>query len=88
MDYSDPEIQKDLEELMQTLESTSFIDPTYSESWLRDLLDYVDRNKDYEEIDISNEANFVDVLNRVRKANSFTTKRVNKASMQEPFLLS
>ena len=67
LDYSDPVIQSDLENLMRQLESTTFIDPVYSESWLRDLLDYVDRNKDYDDtLDISSEDKFVDVLNRVR----------------------
>ena len=51
---------------MRKLENTTFIDPGYSESWLRDFLDFVDRNRDYEPIDISGEQIFIDNLERVR----------------------
>ena len=66
LDYSDPEVQNDMEWIMQKLENTTFIDHAYSESWLRDFLDFVDRNADYEPIDISNEQVFIDNLERVR----------------------
>ncbi|XP_059085316.1 patched domain-containing protein 3-like isoform X2 [Tigriopus californicus] len=62
INYSDPLVQLDVEEIMQRLENTTFIDPIYSESWLRDFLDYVKRNEDYDPIDISTEERFVDAL--------------------------
>ena len=64
-DYSSPEIQKGLESLLFALENTTFIDPFYTESWLRDFLDYVQRYKDYSPIDISNERLFIEALNSV-----------------------
>lgn len=66
LNYSDPLVQLDVEEIMQRLENTTFIDPIYSESWLRDFLDYVKRNEDYDPIDISTEEQFVDALMNVR----------------------
>lgn len=65
-DYSSPEVQEGLERLLRELENTTFIDPFYTESWLRDFLDYVRRNKDYSPIDISNEESFIEALNSVR----------------------
>lgn len=65
MDYSDLTVQAELEELMQQLENTTYIDPAYTESWLRDFTDFVERNKDYDPIDISNEANFIQALDEV-----------------------
>eukprot|EP00093_Oithona_nana_P004609 04609.XXX_235761_239797_1 [CDS] Oithona nana genome sequencing. len=62
-DYSSPEIQEGLLRLLSQLENTTFIDPLYTESWLRDFLDYVRRNQDYTPIDISNEALFIEALN-------------------------
>ena len=64
-DYSSPEVQEGLLRLLSQLENTTFIDPLYTESWLRDFLDYVRRNQDYTPIDISNEALFIEALNSV-----------------------
>ena len=36
LDYSSPEVQDDLLDLLARLENTTYIDPTYTESWLRD----------------------------------------------------
>ena len=66
LDYSDKTVQLELEDLMQQLENTTYIDPAYSESWLRDFTDYVERNKDYDPIDISTEGKFIQALDEVR----------------------
>ncbi len=66
LNYSDPEVQAGILDTLESLENTTFIDPTYTESWLRDFLDYVDRNKDYVPIDISTEAKFIQSLNEVK----------------------
>ena len=66
-DYSSPEVQEGLLRLLSQLENTTFIDPFYTESWLRDFLDYVRRNQDYTPIDISNEALFIQALNSVSR---------------------
>ena len=58
-DYSSPEVQEGLERLILQLENTTYIAPFYTESWLREFLDFVRRNKDYNPIDISTEASFI-----------------------------
>ena len=64
LDYSNKTVQRDLENLLSDLENTTFIDGVYSESWLRDFVDYVDRWKDYEgsNLNIDDEANFIKTL--------------------------
>jgi hypothetical protein len=64
-DYSSPEVQEGLERLILQLENTTYIDPFYTESWLREFLDYVRRNKDYSPMNISTEASFIGALNTV-----------------------
>ena len=64
-DYSSPEVQEGLERLILQLENTTYIDPFYTESWLREFLDFVRRNKDYNPIDISTEDSFIGSLNTV-----------------------
>ena len=63
--YSSPKVQEGVERLLSELENTTYIDPLYTESWLRDFLDYVRRNQDYSPIDISNEKAFIEALNVV-----------------------
>lgn len=64
-DYSSPEVQNAIEKLLSGLEASKYIDPLYTESWLRDFLDYVRRNQAYSPIDISNERAFIEALNSV-----------------------
>ena len=69
LDYSNPEVQKDMEELLSKLENTTYIDPLYTESWLRSFLDYVERWKDYPdyyELKVDNEQSFIKTLKEVR----------------------
>lgn len=62
-DYSDPVIQRQVEELTQTFENTSYISNTlYTESWLRSFLQYAERNEDYLNISIRNKENFIKTL--------------------------
>ena len=67
VDYSDPQVQEDMEKLLSSLENTTYIDPTYTESWLRAMLSYVDRWKDYEDsnLNITGEQNFIKTLQEV-----------------------
>ena len=68
LDYSDPKIQRDMEELLTKLENTTYIDPLYTESWLRSFLDYVDKWKDYPdyfELKVDDEQNFIHSLKNV-----------------------
>lgn len=66
-DYSDPIVQKQIENLTQTFENTSYISNTlYTESWLRSFLVYAERNKDYLNISIDTKEDFIDNLKKVR----------------------
>lgn len=65
LDYSDPQVQKEIDDLLKQLEGTRFIDPTYTESWLRDFLDFVERNQEYYGLNITTEENFISTLENV-----------------------
>ena len=68
LDYSDPKVQEDMENLLQKLENTTYIDPLYTESWLRSFLDYVNLWKGYQdgpELNVDNEQSFIRTLRDV-----------------------
>ena len=70
LDYSKPDVQKDMEDLLSRLENTTYVDPLYTESWLRSFLDYVERWKDYPdyyELEIGNEQSFIKALKNVSR---------------------
>ena len=70
LDYSDPEVQRDMEALVQALENTTYIDPAYTESWLRSFMDYVTRWSDYPggpELKVDSEQNFIRTLKDVSR---------------------
>ena len=70
LDYSKPEVQADMENLLSKLENTTYIDPLYTESWLRSFLDYVERWKDYPdyyELEIGDEQSFIKALKNVSR---------------------
>ncbi len=64
LDFSNPKVQKQIEDITQKLENTTYIDGRVTQSWLRDFLDYVDRNKDYDDLnlDVSSEQAFANTL--------------------------
>ncbi|XP_058456298.1 patched domain-containing protein 3 [Malaya genurostris] len=66
LNYSDPTTQMQIEDLMQSLENTSYItSPLYSESWLRSFISYVDRNNDYLNLTLDSEQAFIDALKEI-----------------------
>lgn len=66
LNYSDPNTQAQIEDLMQSLENTSYITtPLYSESWLRSFISYVDRNNDYLNLTLDSEESFIAALKEV-----------------------
>ena len=70
LDYSNKTVQADMEKLMKAIESHPKVDPNYSQSWLRDFLDYVERNnanvnEQSSKIDITNDKKFVTALDEV-----------------------
>ncbi|KAJ4445222.1 hypothetical protein ANN_07023 [Periplaneta americana] len=63
LNYSDPMVQTQVENLTQTFENTSYISsPLYTESWLRSFVGYVHRNQDYLNVSIDTEDDFIRTL--------------------------
>ena len=71
LDYSSKKVQDDMEALLTALENTTFIDPTYTDSWLRDFVSYVDRWSDYpgNGLNIEDEKSFIKTLQDVSNEN-------------------
>ena len=72
LDYSDPKVQEDIEDLIQRLENTTYIDPLYTESWLRSFLDYVNLWKGYQDgpdLNVDDEQSFIRTLRDVSNTN-------------------
>lgn len=64
--YSDPDTQDRIENLVHSLENTSYVTSSlYTESWLRSFLSFVDRNSEFLNITINNEQDFIDALKEV-----------------------
>jgi hypothetical protein len=71
LNYSDPVIQAQVENLTQTFENTTYISsPLYTESWLRSFVGYVHRNQDYLNVSIDTEESFINTLKEVRTGTS------------------
>ncbi|XP_067627581.1 patched domain-containing protein 3 isoform X1 [Eurosta solidaginis] len=63
LNYSDPMVQDQIEELTRTLENTSYVTSSlYTESWIRSFRSFVDRNNDYLNISIDDEQSFIDAV--------------------------
>ncbi|PSN48726.1 hypothetical protein C0J52_08794 [Blattella germanica] len=63
LNYSDPIVQAQVENLTQTFENTSYISsPLYTESWLRSFVGYIHRNQDYLNVSIETEDEFINTL--------------------------
>ncbi|XP_040572287.1 patched domain-containing protein 3 isoform X2 [Lepeophtheirus salmonis] len=65
--YSDSKTQARIERVLNALENSTFIEKAATQSWLRDFLDYIKRNENYEDIilPVSTEMEFVDTLSNV-----------------------
>lgn len=67
LNYSDPLVQEQVENLTRTFEASPYISsPLYTESWLRSFVSYVKRNQDYLNVTIDTEDTFIKTLNEVR----------------------
>lgn len=63
MNYSDPMVQDEIEELTRNLENTSYVTSSlYTESWLRSFVSFVDRNNDYLNLTLDTEQEFIDAV--------------------------
>lgn len=70
--------------MLQKLENSTYIDAQATDCWLRDFLDYIDRNKDYSDVDlpISTEYDFANTL-RTNYLNDPTTATKLDVSFDE-----
>ncbi|XP_013119437.1 patched domain-containing protein 3 [Stomoxys calcitrans] len=63
LNYSDPMVQDQIEELTRNLENTSYVTSSlYTESWLRSFISFVDRNNDYLNLTLDTEQEFIDAV--------------------------
>ena len=51
---------------MQRFENSTYIDSTFTESWLRDFLSFIQRSEEYAPIDVSDEHKFIEQLTQAR----------------------
>lgn len=66
LNYSDPQTQLAIEQVMERLENTSYVTSSlYSESWLRTFLSFVERNNDFLNVTIDNEVDFIAAMRKV-----------------------
>ncbi|EDW89794.1 patched domain-containing protein 3 isoform X1 [Drosophila yakuba] len=63
LNYSDPLVQEQVENLTSTLEHTSYVTSRrYTESWLRSFLSFLDRNNELLNVTIDDEQTFIDAV--------------------------
>ncbi|XP_039297069.1 patched domain-containing protein 3-like [Nilaparvata lugens] len=66
LNYSDPVVQQEVENLTRTFEASPYISTSlYTESWLRSFVSYVERNADYLNVSISTEPDFIKALHEI-----------------------
>lgn len=66
LNYSDPKTQNEIEKLVETFESTSYVTSSlYTESWLRAFLTFLDSNQEFLNITINSEQDFIDAIRTV-----------------------
>jgi hypothetical protein len=74
LNYSDPMIQAQVENLTQTFENTTYISsPLYTESWLRSFVGYIHRNQEYLNVSIDTEESFIKILKEVRHNSGYSS---------------
>ena len=85
-DFSDKRTQERIEGITQRFENSSYIDASVTTSWLREFLDYVERNKGYEDISlpIDTEADFAHTLETMYFAEEFSPMRLDVAFQTSP----
>ncbi|KAL1137711.1 hypothetical protein AAG570_009407 [Ranatra chinensis] len=66
LNYSDPVVQDQIENLTRTFERSPFISNSlYTESWLRSFVSYIRRNQEYLNVSIDTEPEFIKTLNEL-----------------------
>ena len=69
LDYSDPEVQRKVETLLQTFENSSYIEGRfYTESWLRDWASFVETSAPLLDMDVSTPDLWLDGFKSVRQS--------------------
>ena len=90
LDFSRAETQHQIEDITRAFENSVYIDQNLTQNWLRDFLDYVDRNKGYSDVHlpVNTEQEFAETLqnfyladpnNPARLDVSFNGNRVDAA---------
>ncbi|XP_020815034.1 patched domain-containing protein 3 [Drosophila serrata] len=63
LNYSDPVVQEQVENLTSTLEHTSYVTSRrYTESWLRSFLSFLERNNELLNVTVDDEQTFIDAV--------------------------
>ncbi|KMY91712.1 patched domain-containing protein 3 [Drosophila simulans] len=63
LNYSDPLVQEQVENLTSTLEHTSYVTSRrYTESWLRSFLSFLERNNELLNVTVDDEQTFIDAV--------------------------
>jgi len=62
--YSDPDTQAQIERMLRMFENSSYVAPDLTTSWLRDFTGFIERNQDYDDMEIlvDSEEEFVTTL--------------------------
>ena len=85
LDFSKTETQEQIDLIIKTLEDSVYIDRNLTQNWLRDFLDYVDRNKGYSDIElpIGTEKDFAQTLKDVYLADPNNPARLDVSFSQD-----
>ncbi len=85
LDFSQKDTQNQIETVVQALENSQYIDQNLTQNWIRDFLDYVDRNKDYSDVQlpIETQAEFTQTLKNVYLADPNNPARLDVAFSQD-----
>lgn len=67
IDYFEPQIQTDLENLLQTFENSTYVDTSfYTEAWLREWISFVKNNQEILELNVSTRDLWMSELKKVK----------------------
>ncbi|CAL8113391.1 unnamed protein product [Orchesella dallaii] len=62
LDYSNKTVQHTIEKMMRQFETSPYCSPQFTESWLRNFVNYVERSKDIFDFNITTEEQFLKTL--------------------------
>lgn len=79
IDFSKPEVQKRVENIVKALEDSQYIDGNSTQNWLANFLDYVDRNKGFNDVNlpVDTAEEFADTLKNIYLADPNNPERLD-----------